>query len=106
MDSTEVPLPGHTPTVEMERDSTEDCCGMATGKPFGRPIAWAMRVIRRVNGCGVENVMRRPGPVVLGEKRVDFVRLLAVSIEDEGEGLMTLRVCGRDAGWKVGVGRG
>ena len=39
---------------------------MATGKPLGRPMAWAMRVISRVRGWGVEKVMRRPEPVVLG----------------------------------------
>lgn len=79
---------------------------MATGKPLGRPIACAMRVIRMVSGWGVVKVMRRPEPVVVGSKAVEDVSVLAVVMEVVGDGVIMARVWGMESLWKVWDGRG
>lgn len=90
----------------MERSSTLLDWGIATGKPFGRPIACAMRVIRMVRGWGVVKVMRRPEPVVVGSKVVEDVSVLAAVMEEVGDGVMMARVWGMESLWKVWDGRG
>ena len=63
---TEAPLPAQMAHDLIWMSSTEEVCGMATGKPLGEPTPRAMRSMRWVRGWGESKRTRRPIPELGG----------------------------------------